>query len=71
MSSDFDKVFGQNVYRLRNEAKLTQEQLAEKADMSRRFLQEIEAGQKTPSILIAARIREALHCDWEELMKNI
>jgi len=65
------KAFGQNVCKLRHHVKLTQEQLAEKADLSRRFLQDIEAGRKTPSILTANRLRKALECTWDQLMKNV
>jgi transcriptional regulator with XRE-family HTH domain len=67
----FAKTLGQNVCRLRNQAGLTQEQLAERADISRRFLQEVEAGQKIPSIYIAAKIRAALNCSWDSLTQSI
>jgi transcriptional regulator with XRE-family HTH domain len=56
------------VCRLRNEARLTQEQLAEKADISRRFLQEIEAGEKNPTVDVITRIRIALKSTWQELL---
>jgi transcriptional regulator with XRE-family HTH domain len=65
------KLFGQNLYRLRNAAALTQEQLAEQADVSRRFLQEIEAGQKNPTVQVAARLRSALHCSWDTLLRGL
>jgi len=62
------QIFGRNVCRLRNEARLTQEQLAEKADISRRFLQEIEAGEKNPTVDVITRIRIALKSTWQELL---
>jgi len=65
------KTFGQTVYRLRNAANMTQEQLAEKADVSRRYLQLIEAGTNVPTIDIAARIRRALKAPWDELLKGL
>ncbi|MDR1146709.1 MAG: helix-turn-helix domain-containing protein [Verrucomicrobiales bacterium] len=65
------KTFGQNLYHLRNQAALTQEQLAERANISRRFLQEIEAGQKNPTIPLAARLRAALQCSWETLLRGL
>jgi transcriptional regulator with XRE-family HTH domain len=66
-----NRTFGQNVYRLRNAANLTQEQLAEKADISRRYVQMIEAGQYTPTIDVASRLRGALGVAWEELLKGL
>ena len=60
-------VFGQNVCRLRTAAKFTQESLAEKADLSRRFIQEIEAGSKNPTVNTVVRLKKALQCSWSDL----
>jgi len=65
------KTFGQTVYRLRNAADLTQEKLAEKADVSRRYIQLIEAGEYMPTIDVAARLRTALKTDWITLMDRL
>ena len=65
------KTFGQNLCKLRVEADLTQEKLAEKADISRRYVQLIEAGQYTPTIEIAAKLRAALDTTWEKLLKGL
>ena len=62
------QIFGRNVCRLRNEAKITQEKLAEMADISRRFLQEIEAGTKNPTVDVITRIRIALKSTWQDLL---
>jgi transcriptional regulator with XRE-family HTH domain len=62
------QIFGRNVCRLRQSADLTQEQLAEKADISRTFLQEIEAGTKNPTVNIITRIKVALNAKWEQLL---
>jgi transcriptional regulator with XRE-family HTH domain len=66
-----NRTFGQSVYRLRNSANLTQEQLAEKADVSRRYVQMIEAGQYAPTIDVASRLRTALGVAWDELLKGL
>jgi transcriptional regulator with XRE-family HTH domain len=66
-----NRTFGQSVYRLRNAANLTQEQLAEKADISRRYVQMIESAQYTPTIDVASRLREALGVDWADLLKGL
>ncbi len=50
---------------------MTQEALAEKADISHRYLQSLEAGQKQPSINVVAQLRHALKCSWDELLKGV
>jgi len=71
VANDPVKTFGKNLHKLRNEAGLTQEMLAEQADISRRFLQEIEAGEKSPSVIKASQLQKALGCSWEELTYGI
>jgi transcriptional regulator with XRE-family HTH domain len=66
-----NRTFGQSVYSLRNSANLTQEQLAKKADISRRYVQMIEAARYTPTIDVASRLREALGTTWEYLLKGL
>lgn len=63
--------FGKNLCRLRLERGLTQEKLSEKADISRRYLQQIEAGEMNPTINVASRLRHALKCTWGELCENL
>jgi transcriptional regulator with XRE-family HTH domain len=65
------KTFGQSVYRLRIQAGLTQEKLAELADISRRYVQLIEASRYTPTIEVAARLRNAFKVTWDELLKGL
>jgi len=62
---------GQNVCRLRTKKVLTQEQLAEKAEISRRYLQRIEAGERNPTVDILTRLRQALDCDWDDLFEDV
>jgi transcriptional regulator with XRE-family HTH domain len=56
---------------LRNAANLTQEQLAERANISRRYVQMIEAGQYTPTIEVASRLRAAFSVSWDVVMKGV
>jgi len=63
--------FGRNVNKLRCESGLTQEKLAEKADISRRYLQTIEAGRMNPTIGVASRLRKALGCTWEKMCSTV
>ena len=54
--------------KLRYKAGLTQEKFAEKADISLRYLQEIEAGQKQPRVNVLVKIYKAFGVSWDELM---
>jgi transcriptional regulator with XRE-family HTH domain len=63
--------FGKNICRLRMRLTTTQEKLSEKADISRRYLQQIEAGQMNPSVGVASRLRKALRCSWDELLQGL
>jgi transcriptional regulator with XRE-family HTH domain len=65
------QLLGRNVGRLRNQAGLTQEQLAEKAEISRGFLQEIEKGAKNPTMNVVTRLKRALRCTWEDLLRGL
>ncbi len=47
---------------------MTQEQLAERADLNPRTLQKIEAGDITILVTTLVRLREALGCDWKRLL---
>jgi transcriptional regulator with XRE-family HTH domain len=62
------RVFGGNVRRLRTAQGVTQEKLAELADLNIRTVQKIEAGQTNILVTTAARIQRALACDWTKLM---
>jgi len=63
-------MLGQNIVKLRMAKELTQETLAEKAEISHRYLQSIEAGQKQPGINVVVRLRGALECSWEALFQG-
>jgi transcriptional regulator with XRE-family HTH domain len=61
------KRFGRNVARLRARRKLSQEQLAEKAGVSARYLQSIEAGEYFPALPTLSHLKSALRCSWNNL----
>ena len=50
---------------------MTQEVLADRADISHRYLQNLEAGQKQPSINVVAQPRAGLECSWDDLLKGL
>ena len=60
-----------NLRRLRAQAGLTQEQLAEKAEISTRYLQQLEAAQFGASLAVLIRLRRALDCRWDILLDGI
>jgi len=48
---------------------MTQEKLAERAQIAPRTLQKIEAGEINILLTTARRLKEALGCEWDELFK--
>lgn len=60
--------FGANVRRERTRREVTQEKLAELADLNIRTVQKIESGSINILITTASRIQRALGCDWEDLV---
>lgn len=49
----------------------TQEQLAYEADLSYKYLQELEAGKKCPSLIIVIRLRKALDVGLDEIFPGL
>jgi transcriptional regulator with XRE-family HTH domain len=60
--------FGANVRRQRTAKGMTQEKLAELADLNIRTVQKIEAGEINVLVTTAMRIHNALGCSWTRLM---
>jgi transcriptional regulator with XRE-family HTH domain len=59
--------FGANIRRERTGQGITQQRLAELADLNVRTVQKIEAGQITVLITTAMRLQKALGCAWGRL----
>jgi transcriptional regulator with XRE-family HTH domain len=57
---DWRAVFGKNVRKYRQQRKLTQEQLAFEAEIDLTYMGGIERGRRNPSLLVMARIADAL-----------
>ena len=62
------QTLGANLRRERTARGITQEQLAERADLNPRTLQKIEAGDITILVTTLVRLRDALGCDWKRLL---
>ena len=63
------QMFGANLRRERTNRGITQEKLAELADLNIRTLQKIEAGQTNILITTAKRLRKGVGCSWDCLME--
>ena len=62
---------GKNIAGLRLKAGLTQDQLAEKLDVTTRYLQKLEGGIHTPSLALLLNLRKMLKADWTELLFDL
>ena len=65
------KIFGKNVKIERIKKDLTQEQLAEKMDVSQNYIACIETGKQNTSILKIIEIAKALDVDINILIKGV
>ena len=63
--------FGRNVRRQREAIGLSQEALAEKADLDRTYVSGIERGVRNPTILSAARVATALKTSLAQLLNGV
>ena len=61
--------FGKNLRRERTRAELSQEKLAELADLNIRTVQRIEAGEIAILITTAVRLQRAMDCAWSALFR--
>lgn len=63
------KLFGLRLKELRTVRKLSQEQLAAKADISSKYTSRIEMGQHFPSIYTIKKLADALHVELKDLFE--
>ena len=68
--NDLRQTLSMNLKLLRNKRSLSQMELAEKADISVRYMQSIEAGESFPYLPPLTRLRKALKVSWNELMEG-
>lgn len=60
--------FGEQIKKLRKEKGLTQEQLADAAQIERSYMGTIERGERNPTLLKVYRIAKALKVDSSRLL---
>ncbi|MFB9262928.1 helix-turn-helix domain-containing protein [Bradyrhizobium erythrophlei] len=65
---DWRAIFGKNVRRVRRLRGLTQEALAFEAEIDLTYVGGIERGKRNPSLLVMARIAEALSVPLSKLL---
>ncbi|PHK27311.1 hypothetical protein VF13_41690 [Nostoc linckia z16] len=71
MMEDVKIKFGNKVKSMRIEKGLSQEKLAEMADLDRTYIPGIEAGKRNISIVVAEKIAKAFNITLSELFSNI
>jgi transcriptional regulator with XRE-family HTH domain len=61
---------GLNLQRLRREKGLSQEELADRAQIHQTYLSGVERGRRNPTITVLQRIAEALEADITDLVER-
>lgn len=70
MSSATLRTLGRTIRQRRKQAGLTQEQLAEAADLHENFLSRLEQGHQEPGLFVILRLCRALHLTPGELLDD-
>ena len=65
-----DIVLGKVLRKLRNDVKLSQEQLALDAGLERTYISMLELGQRTPTIKTLIKLSQALNIQLSDLIKQ-
>jgi transcriptional regulator with XRE-family HTH domain len=68
---DLKEVVAINLRRIRHAKELTQEELADAAGLSARYVGAIERADKSPSVSVVGRIADALEIDPCELIRAV
>lgn len=67
MNTEKDKRLGKQIKKLRKASEMTQERLAEKIHLSAKYIQFIEAGNRTPSLKTLNKLASALNVSVNKL----
>ena len=67
---DLKEIMARNLRRVRHDKKLTQEELADRAGLSMRYVGAIERGDVSASVTVLGQIADALEIDPGELLKK-
>ena len=66
---DLKDVLAANLWRVRHQMNLTQEELAERAGLSARYLGSVERADVSPSVTVLGRIADALNVEAAALIR--
>jgi transcriptional regulator with XRE-family HTH domain len=69
-TKDLARCFAKVVRQHRKQMKLSQERLAEKADLSSKMISLVERGERTPSLTVAESIAKGLSVPLWRLLKD-
>jgi transcriptional regulator with XRE-family HTH domain len=67
---DWPKIVGRNVRKFRLQRRMTQEQLSFEAEIDLTYVGGIERGRRNPSLLVMARIADALSTPLVKLLSE-
>lgn len=67
---DWRAALGRNVRKIRQQRRMTQEKLAFEAEIDLTYVGGIERGKRNPSLLVMARIAEALSVPLTKLLSD-
>jgi transcriptional regulator with XRE-family HTH domain len=67
---DWRVIVGENVRRIRQQRRMTQEKLAFEAELDLTYIGGIERGRRNPSLLVMARIAKALSVPLVKLLNE-
>lgn len=70
MDSSYKEIYGKNIKKLRGKAKLTQVEVAKKAEISANYFAVIERGEVATSPDNLLKISKALKVDISEIVKT-
>ncbi len=65
------QIIGRNVYRLRMKSRLTQTELADFAQLSKRYIQKIEHGKANVTVDVVEKLAKILRCGWDDIVGKI
>jgi transcriptional regulator with XRE-family HTH domain len=69
-TKDLARCFAEVVRQRRRQTKLSQERLAERADLSSKMISLVERGERTPSLTVAESIAKGLSVPLWRLLKD-
>lgn len=69
--NDVNKAIAEVISRLRNNADLSQEDLADKSGIHRTYVSQIERGLKSPTLQVLMRLASALNTSGSQIIKEM